>query len=65
MTTSSGCTPLVAAPIGVILNCSIEHDNKYSENAVAVFSSSKKMLGHILEPLAKILFPLRYILPLR
>ena len=41
-----------------LLSCSIENDNEYSENAIAVFSSNKKMVGHILEPLAKILFPL-------
>ena len=30
----------------------------YSRNAIAVFSSSKKMVGKIPEPLAKILVPL-------
>ena len=42
--------------VGKILNCSIENDNKYSKNATAVFSVSKKMVGP--ESLAKILFPL-------
>ena len=41
-----------------ILICSIENDNEYSENAIAIFSSCKKMVGHILEQFAKIIFPL-------
>ena len=30
----------------------MENDNECSENAMAVFSSSKEMVGHIKEPLA-------------
>ena len=45
-----------AFTVGEILNCSIENDNQYSENAIVVFSSSKKIVGHIPELLAKILF---------
>ena len=36
----------------------MENDNECSENAMAVFSSSKEMVGHIKEPLA-IFFSLR------
>ena len=36
------------------LNCSIGNDNEYSENAIAVSSSSKKTVGHIPEPPAKL-----------
>ena len=43
---------IYAFKVGEILNCSIENDNKYFENAIAVFSSSKKMVGYITEPLA-------------
>ena len=44
--------------VGEILNCNIENVNKYGVDAIAVFSSSKKMICHIPEPLAKIIFPL-------
>ena len=47
-----------AFKVGEILNRSIENDNEYSENAIAVFSSSKKMVGHTPEILAKIIFPI-------
>ena len=36
------------------LNCSIGNDNEYSENAIAVSSSSKKTVDHIPEPPAKL-----------
>ena len=52
------CRPPYAFKVGEIVNCSIETDNEYSENAITVFSSSKKMVGNIPEPLAEILFPL-------
>ena len=47
-----------AFKVGEILNCSKENDNEYSKNAIAVFSSSKKMVGHIPEPLPKTLSPI-------
>ena len=34
----------------------MENDNECSENAMAVFSSSKEMVGHIKEPLAIFFF---------
>ena len=40
--------------VGEILNGTIKNDNKSYENTIAVFSRSKKMVGHIAEPLAKI-----------
>ena len=47
-----------AFKVGEILNSGIENNNKNSENALAVFSNSKKMVCRTPEPLAKILFPL-------
>ena len=37
---------------GEILNCSLDNDHEYSEHTITVFSSSKKMVGHISDPLA-------------
>ena len=45
-----------AFKVGEILNWSIENDNEYIENTIVVFSSSKKSVGHITKPLAKIVF---------
>ena len=46
-----------AFKVGEVLNFSIDNDNQYNENAIAVLSSCKKVVGHIPKPLAKILFP--------
>ena len=46
-----------AFKVGETLNSGIENNNKNSENALAVFSNSKKIC-RIPDPLAKILFPL-------
>ena len=35
-----------------LINYSFESDHEYSEHTIAVFSSSKKMVGHISDPLA-------------
>ena len=44
-----------AFKVGKILNCSIENDNEYSDDTITVSSGRKKMVGHTLELLAKII----------
>ena len=45
--------------VGEELSCVLEPKNAYSKNAIAVKEKNKeKVVGHILEPLTKVLYPL-------